>query len=407
MDGERVFSEPFDARLRLIVCSDVHLRGPADARRGRLKTALETAIRVAEKDANHPALDGVVFVGDLTDHGTKDEYICFFDTVKETLGGRIPVFSVLAKNHDNWEHGRASVKTGLRYYREITGRATDFHETVGGFHLIGLSTSDNDGEYYADAQKAWLRNALEEASADAPGRPVFVFTHEHIPDTVFGSAALDGWAHSFFSGVFDAYPHAVCFSGHSHYPLNDPRSIWRGAYTAVGTGAMSYAELSADGVRKLHPPGSDEISQGWILEADGRNRVRLTGCDFLSGDVLCRYLIDPAAPLPIHAPSGVPAFPDSAAITAEKTDGKLRLSFPAAKIADSTPVMAYRIVLSAEGEDLRERLVIPPYWRSRVPETLRCTFENVPPRGRIAAYAQNAYGAAGGPLTYEWTPDQT
>ena len=393
-------AEPFAAAMRFLVCSDVHLRGAADPQRERLGRLLRGAWRRAAADPAHPTLDAVVFDGDLTDHGRPEQIDAFLETVRGVLRDEVPFFAVLAKNHDNWTEGRASVKDGMRDYCEKTGQAPDFHTALHGFHLIGVSTCEETGVYYAEAQRLWLNEEILRAKADAPGRPVFVFTHEHAPDTVYGSSKADGWAHPFFADVLGRHPEVVHFSGHSHYPLNDPRSFWRGAFTAVGTGAVSYAELRVDGVRKIHPPGYTEIAQYWLVEADASGRLQLTGIDALADKTLVTYDFSPAdlPTAPTVAQTGAPAFPPDAVLSAVRTGDSLTVTFPPALIPDGTPVTLYRVFLLSDGETPRARLVIPPYWRAGADAPQACTFERAPDRAHVCVVAENALGLKSAPL---------
>ncbi len=390
----------FAAAMRFLVCSDVHLRGAADPRRERLKRLLRSAWRRAAADPMHPTLDAVVFDGDLTDHGRPEQIDAFLETVRGVLRDEVPFFSVLAKNHDNWTEGRVSVKDGMRDYRKKTGQATDFHAVLRGIHLIGVSTCEETGVYYAEAQRSWLSEEILRAKADAPGKPVFVFTHEHAPDTVYGSSKTDGWAHPFFADVLWQFPEVVHFSGHSHYPLNDPRSFWRGAFTALGTGAVSYAELRVDSVRQIHPPGYTEISQYWLVEVNEYGRVRLTGIDALADATLVSYAFSPAdqPTAPTCADTGEPAFPPDAKPEAARTGEALTVTFPPATIPDGTPVTLYRVFLLSDGEAPRVRLVVPPYWRANADAPLTCSFDRVPAEYRLHIVAENAFGLKSKPL---------
>jgi hypothetical protein len=40
--------------------------------------------------------------------------------------------------------------------------------------------------------------------------------------------------------VLEKYPQVVDFSGHTHRPLSDPRTIWQGTFTALNTGSLAY-----------------------------------------------------------------------------------------------------------------------------------------------------------------------
>lgn len=395
-------AQVFRPILRFAVCSDIHMDSRSDERADRLRRFMRGAYARAAEDTAYPAVDAFLFCGDLTDFGKETQIADFWQVVQEELRPGTEVLSVLAKCHDNWSEGRNSPKTGLAYYRSITGLPTSFCRVIGGCAFVGISTSEETGVYYDESQRGWLRSTLDAAAAQCPGKPVFVLQHEHVINTVFGSRPEDGWGNDFFQDIFEDYPRIVHFSGHSHYPLNDPRSVWQGAFTAIGTGALSYAELTADGQRKLHPPGHETIAQGWIAELDERNLLRLRGFDFLSDALQCEYLLDLSDPprtfsqMPekLRTCAKPPVFPPNAALCAERTSEGLALTFSPAQCGDGAPVVLYRVALTAkDGSVLQTAVVFPEYWRAGekpLHTVLPC------PQGafHIQILAENAYGSA-------------
>ena len=392
----------FHPILRFAVCSDIHMHTRSDERAERLRRLIRSVYARAAEDAAYKAVDAVLFCGDLTDFGTEAMVTDFWQVVQEELHSDTQALSILAKCHDNWSEGesRDNPKTGLAYYRAVTGLPTSFCTVIGGCAFVGVSTSEETGVYYDDGQREWLRQTLDKVSAQIPDKPIFVLQHEPICGTVFGSMPEDGWGNDFFQDIFFDYPQIVHFSGHSHYPINDPRSLWQGACTAVGTGALSYAELTADGVRKIHPPGHENIAQGWIAELDGRNRLRLRGFDFLSGALQCDYLLDLSdpprtfafTPQSCRARCGPPAFAPQAELRAERTDDGVLLTIPPARCGDGAPVVLYRVFCTdADGNTLCETVVFPAYWRADetpLHALLPC------PQGelKIQVLAENAFG---------------
>ena len=351
----------FNPALRFCVCSDIHIDEANDIKAQRLEKLIKKSFDIAEKSKSYESIDSFFFAGDSTNGGKPEQYDAFVDTVKTAIAGRSKWYAVIAKNHDNWELGRDCIKTGLKHYRALTGKDTDFHVVLGGYHFIGISTSDNDGEYYSEEQKKWLDEQLEAASKQSKNKPVFVFQHEHVKNTVYGSSDFDGWGVSYLSEIFEKYPQIVHFSGHSHYPLNDPRSVWQGEFTAVGTGALSYAEFTVDDERCVHPENCEKIAQGWIVECDGSGSVFLRGFDFLSDEELCSFSItnDPfegKLKLLRKRYDAAPSFPNEASISVEKLSDGIRVTFPAAEDgAESSPVFLYRIkLLSKSGELIKE-----------------------------------------------------
>lgn len=380
-----------------------------DARADRLRRFIRGAYSRAAEDAAYPALDALLFCGDMTDSGTEAQVSAFWDTVQEELRPGTQVLSVLAKCHDNWSEGQNGPKTGLAYYRSVTGLPTSFCRVIGGCAFVGVSTSEQTGVYYDDSQREWLRETLDTVSAQIPDRPIFLMQHEPICGTVFGSLPEDGWGNDFFQDIFFDYPRIVHFSGHSHYPLNDPRSVWQGECTAIGVGALSYAELTADGQRKIHPPGHETIAQGWIAELDSGNRLRLRGFDFLSDTMQCEVLLDLSdpprsfsmAPDAQRARALPPEFPPSAALQAERTDDGVLLTIPPARCGDGAPAVLYRVLCADKDGAVLDRFVrFPQYWLAG--EVPLCT--SIPcPQGdfTIQVLAENAYGMKSRILTKE------
>ena len=380
--------------LRFCVCSDLHIKEADDEHVNRLRQLMRTAYQIAEADALYPKLDAFLFAGDLTDHGKPAQFRAFWDTVQSERQPGTQVLACIPRYHDNWEFGKGGKKTGLGHFRAITGLSTDTHLQIGPFHFIAVSTSEKDC-YYDRKQKRWLKQALKDAAKDNPDAPVFFMQHEHARNTVYGSSAFDGWGLTHFSRIFRKYPNLVHFSGHSHYPLNDPRSVWQGAFTAVGTGALSYAELTVDGSRQVHPDGYKDVAQGWLVEADASGQLRMRGYDFLSGQLLCeRFRGAELYPVPTEAPRFLPG----AQLRVTRCAERIRVTFPRAASLPGDPVCAYRVCLSRGAEPVAEATVVPPYWQSDPPA--RHTIDLPPAAGAVvvSVAAENAYGVQSEPI---------
>ena len=391
---------PFLPILRFAVCSDIHMQTIGDERAGRLRHWIQSAYSIAQHDALYPALDALLFAGDLTDHGTRDEVAAFWRVVSEEKRDGTQILSVLAKCHDNWSEGRNSPKDGMRFYREITGLPTSYRFVIGGCSFIGISTSEQTGVYYDESQRQWLSDALADAARETSGKPIFVMHHEHAMGTVFGSLPQDGWGNDYFCDLFKLYPQIVHLSGHSHYPLNDPRSVWQGEYTAVGTGALSYAELTVDGQNKLHPPGHEKIAQGWIVELDAHNRLRLRGIDALSDTLLCEIILDLSdppqtfsqTPQQQYARAAAPVFDNDARMQSMQTEDGIKLTIPPAHCPDGAPVFLYRVCATdPAGSVLHSAVVIPEYWRAD-PAPLCVMLPKSRSDSIIQVHAENAFG---------------
>ena len=399
--------ESFVPVLRFCVCSDLHIKEANDEQTKRLRQLIRTTYAIAQNDPSYTAVDAFLFAGDLTNGGTKAQFEAFRDVVQSEVQAGTRILTVIAKNHDNWEKGRNAKKTGLQYCRTLLGLPTDTHFCIGGIHFIGISTCEKTGRYYSAKQKRWLKRLLRTIAAEAPDAPIIVAQHEHVRGTVYGSSTFDGWGNAYFKKIFRRYPQIIHFSGHSHYPLNDPRSICQKDFTALGTGALSYAEFTVGGDRCVHPPQSAQISQGWIAEVDAQNRVRLRGFDFLSGSCLCTYVLSSPADKTQFSftaeqqkqRSNAPAFPENAALTVEETADAYRITCPAAESRDRFPVFLYRAVgHSADDTVTSESYTLHNYWYVQQQAFYTIELPKKTALQRITVTAENAYGMASAAL---------
>lgn len=264
-----------DVVLRFAVMSDVHFSGEPDAPEvQRLKRALDFMYEYSAKEP-YNKFDALLVAGDMTNHGYRNE----LDLFKKTLddGIRPGTSQLLCMGNHEFHYNR---KKDL--WRDIFKVKPNDVYKVNGYHFIALSPdrgSNSNGDYrYA---LDWMKRSLEDASAADPDKPIFVFQHYHISDTVYGSCGDDHWGIADLDELFRKYPNVIDFSGHSHYPINDPKSAWQGQYTAFGTGTLSYFEM-AGGVYEKFPEGYRNAAQFYIVEVHRDNSVVLKPYDLIT-----------------------------------------------------------------------------------------------------------------------------
>lgn len=395
----------FTPVLRFIAASDTHVQAFESKGTNRIRKMLRLGEAIAQADAEYNGLDALLIAGDLTDDGRKDQFNGFYSAVQSCLPAGTQFLGVVARAHDG---GSMDRKTVHDYYTSLTGNSPDFHTVIGGFHFIGLSASDNDDVHYDEGQVAWLRAQLEEATAQDPLKPVFVMHHEHVRNTVYGSSDFEGWGETYFSDVLHDFPQVVDFSGHSHYPLNDPRSLWQGAFTAVGTGAIHYAEFTIDDVRTYHPDGYGRVATCWIVEVDSANRIRLRGLDIMAGEYLCEYILenpaDPAnrdyTPEKRAAASRAPVFGRDAELKTTLFSGNCSCTVPAAQSTDGMPVVLYRAVAyDKNGDPAASAWTLPKYYVPGNQTSITVRLSGLK-KGEyeVRVVAETAYGVCSEPL---------
>ncbi|RJG16637.1 metallophosphoesterase [Paenibacillus thiaminolyticus] len=260
-------------RLVFPVISDVHIAPTGEESIHKYEQALWYL------NARAPRQDAFVIVGDLTNNGTVEEYERHMNTLRKYKQDGAELLIAIG-NHDYWNDLPA--KEAQARFLDMTGmEAMYYHRVIQGYHFIILATEDKPTHgYFSLDQIEWLKRQLEEAAADAPDRPIFVFLHQHLKDTVYGS---EEWGIQENIGelmaALDPYPQVITFSGHSHYPLNDPRSIHQKRFTSVGTASVSYMEVEGGKLQGNLPPGHEKFSQGCLVEVY-EDKVAIRRLDF-------------------------------------------------------------------------------------------------------------------------------
>ena len=397
--------DDFVPALRFIAASDTHVKTDDDTNTLRIPKMMELGYGIADADPYYTGLDAVLIVGDLTDRGTKPAFDIFWETLSGSLREGTRFLGVVPQNHDGYEMRRAEMRD---YYSSLTGNDADFNVVIGGYHFIGLSASPLDGVQYSASQISWLRKQLNAAVKEDPSRPVFFMNHEPALDTVYGSTAFDTWGIPTFNALLSQYPQVVHFAGHSHYPVNDPRSVWQGCFTAVGTGAIYYAEFTIDAARAYDPPDARETANCWIVELDADNNMRLRGYDVNEGKQLCEvYLENPAdpqnreyTPAKQKAASLAPRFAEDAVPDVETSFGECKITVPAAESADGQPVVLYRAAAKNScGVTVSKTWTLPKYYRAIEQDTVELELSGFTEgEYTISVTAENAYGKQSEPI---------
>ncbi|MBQ7541228.1 MAG: metallophosphoesterase [Clostridia bacterium] len=360
--------------LRFMVCSDIHIKDDPDCvERARFAKAIRCANAIAEQSETYKSLDALYIVGDFANSGTEIQMRAVKQIIDENLKPGTPYRLTMA-SHEYHGDGEENAR---KRFAEIFDMPLDSHEIINGFHFIAITTTH--GCDFHEPQLRYAFDELKKAAADDPRKPIFFFQHPHLTDTVYGGIY---WADEKLIPILMNYPQVIDFSGHSHAPINDPRSVFQDHFTAFGCGSMSYFEMEEfDKISGTFPPDKEQCAQMLIVEADAENRVRVYPYDVLTDRFFPQtWKIDvPSEPSTFlytdarYRTTAVPAFADDAVLTAEAGETDVTLTFPQAKPdADSDYVNAYLIVIrSAEtGAIVRQAGMYSGYHLSDMPQIL-------------------------------------
>lgn len=255
--------------MRFAVASDVHYKEYDSIERQRFADLFKDSYAYCESQS-YKSLDAVVIVGDFTDSGSSKQYAAFNETWQSNIKDETQMIVVMG----NHEWGSSSYAD----FEKKMSMEPNSDNVVKGFHLIGLSPLGG-GDYTGSYD--WLDEHFTAAVNEDPEKPIFTFQHHHIRDTVYVS---EEWYTDQLDDIYRKYPQNINFSGHSHGPVNDPRSLWQGKYTALGTGTLSYFEFLSGMTYGTIPSDAGEAAQFYIVEVFADNSVKILPYNLLTHD---------------------------------------------------------------------------------------------------------------------------
>jgi 3',5'-cyclic AMP phosphodiesterase CpdA len=285
-------------RPRFVVISDTHLGNDAAGNYNHAGgNALIKVPRAVELLTNKD-VDAIFVVGDLTDHGENQEYDdvkrIFLNAETKSVADNVDVY-LLMGNHDHY-----SGAVGQTNYLARTAQPMHQYIIVKEYPFITISETGSDQNDYDETATVFLANKMAEAARDYPDKPIFVFIHVPMLNTAYGSRANSdfwdtdgGWATDRFLSTLNKYPQAIVFSGHTHYPLGDPRSIFQGNFTAVNTAGTTYSEVEGDRLTAgTYPDRHRDVTEGLIVTVKDNNDVEMERWDTYRGEeILPRWLV--------------------------------------------------------------------------------------------------------------------
>ncbi len=372
-----MFQKDFKPTLRFMVVSDVHYKDEHCVEEERMEKAIKIAYRLAEQSENYKKLDALYVVGDFATSGTEIQMQKFKNTLDTCLKPETEYTLMMASHEYSSEGVEAAHEKFLRIYN----MPVDNHKVINGFHFISM-TSSYSCEYEEDKVQ-YAKDELKKAREAAPKKPIFFFQHPHLTDTVSGSIY---WADEKFIPTLMNYPQVIDFSGHSHVPINDPRSIHQKHFTSLGTGSLSYTELDEfDKVYGTHPPKKDDFAQMLLVEADENGRVRVYPYDIFTDNFfpMVWEIDEPWNPESFKYTDAIrysnpitPHFENAEITVSDFTENGFSVTFPQAK-TDDYYVNDYKIVIKEDGLIVKQEAIWSEYYFYNIPESLTISFDDL------------------------------
>lgn len=314
-------------RLRVGVLSDSQL----NFSRRKTRSVFESNLLSAFRTMKRLGVNFVVFAGDICNTASKAGYRKFVRCLAEGYDGAVPHTLLIMGNHDYYLRA-GSRESKRRLFERETGQSPYVHCIVNGYRFIGASPDCGSMRKGYGKVLPWLKRQIAVAESDGTAKPYFVITHNSPRNTVYGSAE---WGDESLEGVFDGHPRLVNFAGHTHHSPFDDRIIWRGGFTAAGTGSVSYTELEKGKINGSVPPDAHTAPVGWVLDFDG-DKVRLSLYNMKNGrrEKECGILSTNAAVGASKRADTIPVMPASEGVWRGK-NGTAEIEFDGAKGAHS------------------------------------------------------------------------
>lgn len=351
--------------LRLGVISDIHIMTPET-------TAM---LRRALRYFRARAVDAVICPGDLSDWGLKSGFRYIRDAWDAEMAGSgiVPLFCTGNHDWDGWWYGDMTTEMHALGYSEDENLSKlgiqACWEEVFGEPWAPVRCRRVKGYAFVSAEfraeekaAAWLK---ANGATLAGERPFFYF--QHVPLTEKGAVTPIGKA-------LEAFPNAVAFTGHTHVPFNDERSIRQTGFLSISVPSLSYAgtpDGHENGSCRRDPAHSTMAmpmltdrfdlrgGQGFVVSLYGDEMV-VERRDIEEGvEGAAAWLVPlplgrekPFGPATRAAASVAPEFPEGASIAIDTRNSTLRngswcavmtCRFPSATIADGSRVYDYEI----------------------------------------------------------------
>lgn len=396
--------------------SDCHVDGYDTPAGEKFRNALmQLRDKSAEQDTD--GLDGIFIAGDLINNAYSDPanytQMDAFRKIYEEVFDPVDVPMIYAPgNHDiygQWTEETASQakflseRLGDKFFlNDLDDEARNTlecrHCQVGDYHVLCLVPNGREPVTYNSDVINWLDKTLAEVTGKDPERYVFVITHPMIYGTVYGSIlgpdwysglCTDYWYTKELGAILSKYPQVITASGHLHFPINDPRSIWQGDFTSLGCGSVRYMAIEDGRYEDMRSNtvmnDCNDVSSGLLCQLDANGNMRITKMFFSQNTTfgeawtisypkkdkshLLKYNHES-----MKLANTAPVLSELNIEQTEDTSGTATVEAVFSKGEDDMFVHHYVLTLKKDGNVIDTRRVLADYYRNAQPSEMKPTW---------------------------------
>lgn len=228
----------------------------------------------------NPKQDLLVLNGDNVGQGLQSQYISMKNALDKNKD-KLP--STIIKNignHEFFDYNKETnnandVREFIDRYLQFSGESKVYHHKwIKNYHFISLGSEDGNTKalgsvkaYLSPEQLTWFKEKLNENYK--PGKPIFVFLHQHIDDSIKGWVGSD--QRNTVKEILSKYPEVILFTSHTHLPLEKYNVTINQPYTMVQTGAVRYTLLIDNKGNVSRVP----YNEGLYIEVRGSLVIRI------------------------------------------------------------------------------------------------------------------------------------
>lgn len=237
---------------RLVFLSDAHVGETLTNAAGKLAAQLA---QIKTWDEGGQSVDAVIFPGDMVNLGINSEYETFNQIIRDAGLAEDIQLSFSIGNHEfsAGTDGTKGAYTDTPSAAAIQWTFTAFNNYIvnhyhtadnytlsedgidhvlrlsNGVHVIGLSMRGGGTTYGKETEK-FLKQAIENAVAEDPEKPILIYNHIGYGE-IKGSSAMS--ISEKMKEFVNDYPQIIWFTGHTHYALQDPNMIQQKNFTNI------------------------------------------------------------------------------------------------------------------------------------------------------------------------------